>query len=506
MQVPKPNRPVGARGSQRVIPELRDRRHPPLVPGHHLAQPRFLAVQVILQPRFLFFRLVAVKLVAVLRPRLGFAPVRVIRRDARLPNTNRPVLAAGHEGAQIRAETRARHSPSRDVSAVDALLLRPHVRADVAAGSPPKHGALAPDAVHLLGSVAAVGHAHERLDPVLVRPKNAKRRVGFETPQHDVVARGHAVGDDAEHPVAVVRRRVKRSDGKVTKTTHSPYELRDVQRGPRVQDVDSAAILTAARPVRPGGGRVAQPRHLVHAGKVGKVHELRALVRPHLARTVVGSREDPRVGRVGGNDGHGGVVCVGPTSVPRGIARGYTRRRLVRVAHPHPLELLTVEDADGPVVAPGEYPPVRVARDAADDVGVDVRDGADEADGVNPSITRVLVPFDGVDGHEPEDRDCASPAGDEEVPSGAVREAEEGAAGVHALQLLPLLRATHHRAVDTASDEVIVPADVLHSGHPSLVRARDFLDHLPGLLLPATDLAALASGPDLAPHRVVRDA
>ena len=197
-------------------------------------------------------------------------------------------------------------------------------------------------------------------------------------------------------------------------------------------------------------------------------------------------------------------MSLGPTSVPRGIARGYTRRRFVCVARTHPLELLTVEDADGPVVAPGEYPPARVARDAADDVGVDVRDGADEADGVNSSIDRVLVPFDGVDG-EPEDRDCASPAGDEEVPSGAVREAEEGAAGVHALQLLPLFRATHHRAVDTASDEVIVPADVLHSGDPSLVRARDFLDHLSGLLLPATDLAPLASGPDLAPHRVVRD-
>ena len=69
--------------------------------------------------------------------------------------------------------------------------------------------------------VDAVGHAHERLDPVLVRPKNAKRRVGFKPPHHDVVARGHAVGDDAEHPVAVVRRRVKRGDGVVTKTTHS---------------------------------------------------------------------------------------------------------------------------------------------------------------------------------------------------------------------------------------------------------------------------------------------
>ena len=231
------------------------------MPGHHPAQPRFLAVQVILQPRFLF------GLVAILRTRSGFASVRVIRRNARLPNTNRPVLAAGHEGAQIRAETRARRSPG-DVAAVDALLLRPHVRAHVAAGSPPKRGTLAPDAVHLLGSFAAVGHAHERLDPVLVRPKNAKRRVGFEPPQHDVVARGHAVGDDAEHPVAVVRRRVKRGDGVVTKTTHSPYELRDVQRRPRVQDVDSAATLPAARPVRPGGGRVAQPRHLVHTGKV----------------------------------------------------------------------------------------------------------------------------------------------------------------------------------------------------------------------------------------------
>ena len=71
----------------------------------------------------------------------------------------------------------------------------------------------------------------------------------------------------------------------------------------------------------------------------------------------------------------------------------------------HSFELFTFEDAHGSVVAAGEYPPARVARDAADDVGVDVRDDADEADGVDPSVRRVLVPFDGVDGDQPEDRD-----------------------------------------------------------------------------------------------------